>query len=415
MNTIGEVAETSQHFSRSALGGDVGQSGFAARLVALRGQVERRATHPYCRILDSEGYPGVPLRRGIDGTAADAHRAAAVGTAGHSALSNAHTPPRVTFHQVEVWDGATLVQLSEPGESLSGRRGIRGLIVGYSRQAAQRMRVCLNKVDYPAAVAVDPLRFGTRTFPDLVPGAAEVKRLEDVFAKRFARRFPASAVCWKRELKRRKSGLSKGHVRPHFHEVIYGMPSRFPFLEQHRPWFDVFQQADGCWVERIYAISRSSGLRVLHRECTYAVGEQDSAEDWYAREWFDLAGGGCWPHYYRLTADKGRLQVLANEAAARCYMTKQYVTKHEDDVEPGNEYHEAKSWGCRRWQNVPKGQRVVIPISAAVYFSLLRIGRKFVASKSGRRLGLVRSLFVGDVAQWRRCISYVIAEHNAPF
>ena len=158
-----------------------------------------------------------------DGTCGEADGAArsVAPSAAPSGLSTVHNSPRSARWGVQVWEGASLVELdTDIHGALRVAGGKRGKISGFSPASRRRL---LRKL---AKTRCDCLpHFVTLTYPDRFPRDAQRwKRDLDALLKRLRRLFPASAGVWKLEVKERQSGDSAGAIAPHFHVLLWGVP-----------------------------------------------------------------------------------------------------------------------------------------------------------------------------------------------
>jgi hypothetical protein len=83
--------------------------------------------------------------------------------------------------------------------------------------------------------------FCTMTYPDIFPDDPRVwKKHLDRFFKRLIRKFPNAVVIWRLERKKRKTGVNKGKLAPHFHFLAYNVP-----------YFAILGWMAGAWYESV--------------------------------------------------------------------------------------------------------------------------------------------------------------------
>ena len=134
-------------------------------------------------------------------------------------LSMAHNRP-----QAEPWrftaspDGA-LCELKSPSVKiqLAKAPAKRGKITGFSRGSRVRLLKTVGRLKQDKLPV-----FVTLTYPDDFPVTPERWR-RDLAAlwRRIRRQWPEAAAIWKKEFKRRKSGVNAGKVAPHYHMLLW--------------------------------------------------------------------------------------------------------------------------------------------------------------------------------------------------
>lgn len=156
-------------------------------------------------------------------------------------------------------EGASLVQVSVGHSVRKKDRRVtwtRGMIKGFSRQSRRRiLRIVatIKRIEKPV--------FITCTYPDEFPteGAAMKKHL-DTFFKRIIRGYPDAIILWRLEPQKRKSGMNKGEIAPHYHMLIWKVP--YSDLREWIPvnWYEVVNSGDekhlsaGTRVERVRSV-----------------------------------------------------------------------------------------------------------------------------------------------------------------
>ncbi len=67
--------------------------------------------------------------------------------------------------------------------------------------------------------------FVTLTYPDeKIPSPKESKAHIKEFFRRLKREYPYLGYIWRLEIKKRKSGIHKGEIAPHYHFFLWGVP-----------------------------------------------------------------------------------------------------------------------------------------------------------------------------------------------
>ena len=134
-------------------------------------------------------------------------------------LSIAHNRP-----QTEPWrftaslDGA-LCELKAPSVKIQLAKppAKRGKITRFSRGSRGRLLKTVGRLKQDKLPV-----FVTLTYPDEFPVTPERWR-RDLAAlwRRMRRQWPEAAAIWKKEFKRRKSGVNAGKVAPHYHMLLW--------------------------------------------------------------------------------------------------------------------------------------------------------------------------------------------------
>lgn len=197
--------------------------------------------------------------------------------------------------------------------------GQRGVVVGFSRQARNRlirMIASTRKEERPI--------FATLTYPDeFNEDQARWKRDMDVFGKRFRRAFPEASYIWRIEFKERKSGKNAGQIAPHFHLLVWG-----PDILQFRRF---------------------------------------SVEAWYR-----VVGSGNIQHYNAGTSSER----VKTWNGVMSYVSK-YIAKA--DLYPAG--WTGRAWGIIGREHMPWAVRVVISLTQEEAIKLVRLGRRFCKLK----------------------------------
>jgi hypothetical protein len=330
--------------------------------------------------LDSSGYPGqvVHHRPDMEGTAAvPEHGAAVPGTA--AGLLNGHISSPDVFNpfdkgHIEVWQGAGLIKVVKQGRdriipenSLPQKK--RGQIHGFSRASRRRMMQYLAKVRLDEGL---PL-FGTTTYPDIFPEAAEkFKRDLQTLIERLKRRFPLVGLLWRLEFKVRKSGLNAGKIAPHFHWLLWNVPRKFDFKAETGKWAKVSQAKDGTWQETVKFYDGDKIATVVK-----LVSGQDRFTEWLSRNWYDVAGTGDLKHFNAGT----NVKLLLSKREVFFYVSK-YLGKVETEQGcacPG------RFWGVVNPKNIPMGERKRIYCTGKQAAQLMRFMRRYIHAVTRRK------------------------------
>lgn len=148
-------------------------------------------------------------------------------------LSKAHISPRVKIYK----DGS-LIKCAKNVSQIPVGGGRRGSVKTFSRGSRLRMKYTLGKVKRSAI----PL-FCTFTYPDGFPVDFDIwARHIDLLRKRLARR--GWGAGWRKEFKKRKSGVNAGKVAPHFHLLIWGAKYAEVLFWANKAWYEIVGSED---------------------------------------------------------------------------------------------------------------------------------------------------------------------------
>jgi hypothetical protein len=176
----------------------------------------------------SDGQVVYPLKRNqavhhlapSEGKSAGPERgAAAPGTV--PGLSMAHNRPHEDDWTFKACTDGALCEIKAPPMSLKQTIRAtctkRGKIKGFSRGSRGRLLKTVGRLRQD----VLPV-FVTVTYPDDFPVTPE-RWQRDLAAlwRRIRRQWPEAAAIWKKEFKRRKSGVNAGKVAPHYHKLLW--------------------------------------------------------------------------------------------------------------------------------------------------------------------------------------------------
>lgn len=212
----------------------------------------------------------------------------------------------------------------------------RGEITHFTDASRRRMLDLLAKVIYAALPFWMDL-----TYPDNFPTSrTRWKRDLEVLAARFLRRWQAASNIWKLEFEPRKSGVNKGKLAPHFHNLPFNVPWEFPFVEEAKDNYRVYQQANGNWLTEVFCRGQLIGL---------TVAGHDNLVAWVRRNWYDIVNAGDARHYRAGTW----VETIETRQGSFSYCSKRYVAKPEEvkklGLKPG------RFWGVWNRKCLPLG------------------------------------------------------------
>ena len=114
-----------------------------------------------------------------------------------------------------------LLKISLP-KGRPGKGGKRGKVTKFSRASRKRMIEMFASFHYDYK---NPPLFLTLTYPDdEIPDGNEYSQLK-AFLERIRRRYPETSGIWRKEVEKRKSGKFIGRSVPHFHVILFDIPS----------------------------------------------------------------------------------------------------------------------------------------------------------------------------------------------
>lgn len=321
-----------------------------------------------------------------------------------SGLSKGHIQSCDNSGQVEIWMGAHALHISRPGEgSGPGVVNKRGAVRHFSRKSRQRMMMTLHKIKMNVETGL-PV-FTTNTFPDAIPDPKEVLRMWDVFWKKLERRFPDAAMIWRKELQSRKSGaLSAGLWLPHYHSLIWNVPSRMDYEEENGEWITLKRKPDGGWIETIYA-KDDSGAKIVAQVTEMEPGCQDRFVEWYSRAWYEAVGSGDFRHYKAGT----RVEKMKEPNGVRFYVSK-YIAKVDEEAVLMSEYCIGRWWGIKGRRSIPWGERVVFTCTRSQAAQLMRCARRYVKAVTGKKYRFscaAMNVFIKNSLQWILFFEYI--------
>jgi hypothetical protein len=330
--------------------------------------------------LGSSEYPGqVVYRRPVVERTAAVPEPGAAGPGTAAGLLNGHISSPDVFNpfdqgHIDFWQGAGLIKAVRQRRDAiipenSKKQTKRGQIHAFSRASRRRMML------YLATLWLDGLLplFGTTTYPDIFPEDAEkFKRDLQTLIERLKRRFPGIGLLWRLEFKKRKSGVNVGKIAPHFHWLLWNVPSKFDYKAETGKWAKVSQAKDGSWRETVKFYDGEKIATVVN-----PVSGQDRFTEWLSRNWYDVVGTGEKKHFNAGT----NVKVLTSKREVFFYVSK-YMGKIEEDEGcacPG------RFWGVVNPKNIPTGERKRIYCTGKQATQLMRFMRRYIHAVTKRK------------------------------
>jgi len=248
-------------------------------------------------------------------------------------LSNAHIRPFIKYRQ-----GSSILKTSKnmPCEQKGG--GIRGGIVGFSRQSRYRLMQMIGSVRRDAELP----DFVTLTYPANFPTVEQSKRDLKIFLQRLARKYPEAGYIWKLEPQERGA--------PHFHMLVWGCKTNELFLWVVRNWYDIAGQGDTNALLFLLGSLRDS------KPCVAKV-----------RSW-----RGVWSY------------------------ASKYLGKTFEVAQWGNTWT-GRFWGLGKKENIPFGQEITIDADLPDVVQIMRFQRRYAHIKGRSQNSL--TIFC-DADQW---------------
>lgn len=284
------------------------------------------------------------------------------------------------------------------------RESRRGKCKGFSFSSRRRMLDRLNQV----SVACEHPDFITLTLPDdtfedSVSAFAKTAKLHlDVLLKRLHRACPSACGFWRIEWKARKSGLYEGKLFPHFHLLVWGIPSRElgeeKTLESFVPVRDAQQQFAGLCGEVLKehcfdswgAANKFSHRLAIHEYRTGDWGRVVEREglansymsffDWVSTAWYHVVGTGNLDHFLAgCRVEKIRTWGGVLSYCAK-YMSKADSENFMSDVPVG------RSWGIFNRSLMPWAKMIELDLDDDVGNRVRRIARRYLEHRLGKRV-----------------------------
>lgn len=348
-------------------------------------------------------------------------------------LSMAHNRPHKNQWKLSISPEGSLCELKflNPTITLEKLPAKRGKIKGFSRASRSRLLKAVGRLKQNELPV-----FVTLTYPDDFPVTPKRWR-RDLAAlwRRIRRQWPEAAAIWKKEFKRRKSGVNVGKVAPHYHKLLW-MPEWVAngiedWISHWKLQCARVNLADGkrllktCRYElgaEIKIEELGTNVKVARRQFTNKKGSFEAVEywaidgvkhlttaanhaaegmagvviepeeairSWFAVNWYEVVGSGEPRH---LAAGTG-VETVRSMRGMMAYASK-YLAKVEDD--PAPEYESiGRCWGIMGREHLPWSvvEQLTLPHEQGVRLRraavrYLKAGRKKKQRSKNRTLGL---------------------------
>lgn len=256
---------------------------------------------------------------------------------GTEGLSKAHISPQGVF-----WLNGTLITCKKNIAFPAVGGGKRGKIKTFTNGSRRRLMYKLGQIDRRAT----PL-FLTLTYPDqFSEDFKKWGRDVDTFRKRIMRK--GWGAIWRKEIKKRKSGLNMGKMAPHFHLLVWG-------------------------VEYAHLLA------------------------WASQAWYEIVGSGDEKHLKAGT----RVEQLHNVRGARGYVGKYLGKEEEEELQAfSNEFDSfGRMWGVINSNMIPWADAVSYEFSMPEAVRLLRLMRRYMHMKRRGNLPSL-TLLCNDPEYW---------------
>ncbi|MEL7341881.1 MAG: hypothetical protein AAGM67_15470, partial [Bacteroidota bacterium] len=220
--------------------------------------------------------------------------------------------------------------------------GKRGAIRGFSRQSRKRM------IEFMACTRTrGQLLFSTFTYPANFPVGQPDVWIDhfEALRRRIERKYPNYSIIWRKELKPKLSGSTRGKLCPHYHMIIdTGVSGKPDITVEH-----VFNRGE------------------IKEKCVSALSEEFEA--WALQNWYEIVGSEDEYHLQR-----GNFTVACrNKRHAYKYVSK-YVAKVDFD-----EYEVGRRWGrIGQWDVSSSGS---LFLTQKEYIELMRLVVRWMKSK----------------------------------
>jgi len=240
-------------------------------------------------------------------------------------------------------------------------------------------------------------------FRDSVADFAKTAKLHlDVLLKRLHRACPSACGFWRIEWKARKSGAYEGKLFPHFHLLVWGLPSRDvgaeSFNESFVPVRDCQQSFAGlCGVvfkehvfKSVRAAEKFANRLSVHEMRTDADGVMAqrfgvehsymSFFDWVSLAWYHVVGTGNVDHFLAGC----RVEKIRTWGGVLSYCAK-YMSKADAEGFMG-EIAVGRSWGIFNRAFMPWAKLIEIDLDEDVGNRVRRIARRYLEHRLGKRV-----------------------------
>ena len=333
-------------------------------------------------------------------------------------LSMAHNGPQEEPWRFTASPGGALCELKAPPLGIQFYRppAKRGKITGFSRGSRVRLLKTVGRLQQDMLPV-----FVTLTYPDDFPVTPERWR-RDLAAlwRRIRRQWPEAAAIWKKEFKRRKSGVNAGKVAPHYHMLlwlpVWAVNDLAAWIRHFKVELARIMIADG---RRLLRTSRFNpgtvatiedlgpnvrpvrrlvhnrkgdyevvdywehdGINHLTDDANYiapkfAGTEIDPAKavmQWFAVNWYEIVGS---LEPWHLSAGT-RVEKVRSARGVFAYASK-YLAKTEDD--PAPEYDSiGRCWGVMGREHLPWAELVKMDLSPEQGVRLRRAASRYLKS-----------------------------------
>jgi len=216
--------------------------------------------------------------------------------------------------------------------------GLRGSIVGFSRQSRYRLMQMIGSIRRDAELP----NFVTLTYPKDFPTVERSKRDLKIFLQRMKRKYPEAGYIWKLEPQDRGA--------PHFHMLVWGVKTKELFKWVSDNWFDIAGQGDQNAYLFLLGVLRDS------KPCVSKV-----------RSW-----RGVWSY------------------------ASKYLGKTFEVAQWGNKWT-GRYWGIGQKNNIPFGQDMIIDCDLREVVQIMRFQRRYAHIKGRSQNSL--TIFC-DADQW---------------
>lgn len=307
----------------------------------------------------------------------------------------------------------------------------RGKIKAFTRASRNRLLKAIGRLQRTKLPV-----FVTLTYPDDFP-VTPTQWQRDLAAlwRRIRRQWPEAAAIWKKEFKRRKSGVNVGKVAPHYHMLLW-LPDWVAkgsgaWIRHWKLQLARVNMADGKNLvltesyelgAEIKIVDRGPNVKVVRRQYTskkgsferveyweidginhltnaatraaegmenVAIESKDALQAWFAVNWYEIVGSGEPRH---LAAGTG-VEIVRSMRGLMAYASK-YLAKVEDD--PAPEYESiGRCWGIMGRNHLPWSivEQLTLPQEQAVRLRraavrYLKAGRKKKQRHKNRAPGL---------------------------
>jgi hypothetical protein len=340
-----------------------------------------------------------------------------------AASSIAHSRPhKEPWSFIASPDGA-LCELKAPSLKIQLARppAKRGKIKGFSRGSRGRLLKTVGRLKQDKLPV-----FVTLTYPDDFPVTPERWR-RDLAAlwRRMRRQWPEAAAIWKKEFKRRKSGVNAGKVAPHYHMLLW-LPEWVAtgieaWIRHWKLQLARVKVADGKTLlmtqlfnlgDEIKIEDRGPNVKVVRRQFTNKKGSfevveyweldginhltdgavnaaqgrenvvietKEALQAWFAVNWYEVVGSGEPRHLAAGT----RVEQVRSARGVFAYASK-YLAKVEDD--PAPEYDSiGRCWGIMGREHLPWAEIVKMELSPEQGIRLRRAASRYLKSKQQKK------------------------------